>query len=317
MFRNAACAASDREPPRDQRASKSTAVKKGIIAGVFVVLIGLGVVLPLLFAGVIETAEAEVRLTSAQSLDGWRSAHPECEWSPADGDGAALGVEGTARCRYSGDTRPFTLDGIEAFPGDRLDSGILISSEIDSASARAPAWWVQGLTALVLIGVAIAALSLSGWSWPEEKRHLGKALAWVLPVVLVGMQALWIVGSGAQSDAQTAVPWMAQMMGPAFVIVAVILGPLAEEACYRQYLYAALRGFPLAVGALVTSGLFALAHLGVLLGGEFEFSLAFALGTYFFVGLVLFAVRHVSGALLPCVLTHAGLNALVLVFGPY
>jgi len=162
----------DSEQPSFPRASKSVAAKKTMISVVFFALIALAVTLPLLFAGVIETTEAEVRLTSAESIDGWRVAHPECEWVPAQGDDSGAGVYGTVTCRHSNDTRPLTLQGIEAFPGEQIGSGISISSEIDFDSVRAPAWWAQGLMLLMLLGVTFAALALSGWSWSQEKQRL-------------------------------------------------------------------------------------------------------------------------------------------------
>ena len=291
--------------------------KKVLIAEILVLLAVLAVSAPLIFAGSIETAESTARLGDASALGEWHAANPECGWHSSSVQAPSPGDVGTIICRYSDTDREFTLEGIQSFPGELVDSGLSMSSELDPRSMERPAWWVQGLMLVVFIGVTLTATVASGWSWQSERRQICKAVSWILPLGLVGLQAVWMGAFGARDDVVAPLSSGAQASGVSFVLVAVLFGPLAEEAVYRQYLYAALRRFPLIIGALVPALIFSLGHLGVLLVDGASISLVGGLSIFFLVGVALFLVRHVTGALLPCFAAHAGLNALLVFFGPY
>lgn len=308
-------AALDREQRPPSRGSFATLLRKIAATLACILLLALAVPLPLLFAGSIDTVSADARLAVPEALDEWRAAHPECEWLPTHAEGGISAAEGRLACRY---TDGISLEGIESFPGERLGGGgFSIDSELDPADMQHPSWWVLGLMFSLYIGVAVAALGMSGWSWRKEKERLGRAISWWLPALVVGLLAVYFSIVTDPYCPTEGAPWHLLVTGPALIGLVVVAGPLAEESVYRQYLHTALGGFPILVAAIVSSLLFALAHLGWLLYDGATMSLGIGLASYFFAGLLFFTVRQVTGAVLPCVLTHAGWNALVVVLtGP-
>jgi membrane protease YdiL (CAAX protease family) len=83
-------------------------------------------------------------------------------------------------------------------------------------------------------------------------------------------------------------------------LVVAVLGPVAEEVVFRGFLWGALeRWLPPVVVLVLTTGLFALAHLDPV-----------HTPAVLFVGLFLGWLRHVSGSLAPSVLCHAVNNLL-------
>jgi hypothetical protein len=90
----------------------------------------------------------------------------------------------------------------------------------------------------------------------------------------------------------------------------VVLPPLAEEIMVRGFLYSSLKkALPLIWAALVTSALFAAAHLPEGSGGPLYIA---ALDT-FILSLVLIYLREKTGSLWPCITLHAIKNGVAFV----
>jgi uncharacterized protein len=87
-------------------------------------------------------------------------------------------------------------------------------------------------------------------------------------------------------------------------IIAVVVAPIVEEVVFRGILFRALADrIGLWIGAIVSSAIFALIHIEVVL------SQPVALGGLFMVGLLLALAYHWTGNLLVPILGHAVFNA--------
>lgn len=169
--------------------------------------------------------------------------------------------------------------------------------------------------ALVLAVIAAARFrggrdwtALVAWRDWQPRRH------WKLLLGLFVLTLAWEVAAsvGIEHVHPEAKDWVVAPKGTpwivAFIALAVLAGPIAEEILFRGWIYTSLRaGFGLRVAILVTSVLFAVAH--------WESTHLYALAV-FPVGLALALVRERTGTIAGSITFHALYNgvASVLLF---
>lgn len=286
-------------------------------AELLVLLILAALSLPALLPDTEERLEVEAR-GNVGSFHAWLADRPACHWR--DADDATGQHAGTLTCVQRQGVFDFGAPPITAmlqgFPGELGDDFILDSRTLEPSSTS-PSWPLRLLTLGLLCVATAFALRLSGWKWADEAAALSRRAAWAWPAAIVAaqatLQALWPAGDAAHSFAEPTGLGLPPDKGMA-IALAVLWGPIAEEAVFRQFLY---RGLIVRVAlptvAALTTALFVLPHLPQILApGDLGTSLAVASG-YVVAGLLFFVVRWRTGALLPAILCHAGLNALVLI----
>jgi len=136
-------------------------------------------------------------------------------------------------------------------------------------------------TAAGAVGIVLASLVLYGWqvlaAWLFSLRAAGRSLVlwgfrrpersilWVVPLDLVASYAVGIVHDVIVHPEQQAIvgQFPHSLVGAiAFILVAVVLAPLFEEIVFRGFLFRGLaNSFGWVWGALVSAGLFGIAHL--------------------------------------------------------
>ena len=145
---------------------------------------------------------------------------------------------------------------------------------------------------------------------PSMRRVLAE-LPWALMLVpaafaamiaVYSLASLVLEGAGPPSEGWCEPPdWRAARELVGFAIIALCVGPLAEELAYRGLLYNKLRqALPASFALLLQAGAFGLAH--------YSFGIAFAFATGA-VALVIGLFYEWRKTLVACVLLHASANA--------
>lgn len=179
-----------------------------------------------------------------------------------------------------------------------------------------PPWWLKSMVTLALLVIAGFAMRLSRWSWADEVRGLSslRVWGWVMAVLLVDLFLSLLFGGTERASGITQFRWYSQPPSSWQFLLALGLGPLVEESIFRQYLHGALaETLPMWLVASVTSVMFVLAHLLVLLSQGLASDVLLSAPGLLVAGLLLTLVRQKSAALFPCVIVHSGLNLKVLV----
>lgn len=123
------------------------------------------------------------------------------------------------------------------------------------------AWWFSLRPAGRAPGIQTAWAKLSLWGFRRPTR----AFFWTIPLSLAGVYAVSIahnlVVHPRQQDILTAFPRSQVGLG-LFVVIAVVMAPLFEEIVFRGFLFRGLaNSWGWVAGALVSAGIFGLAHL--------------------------------------------------------
>lgn len=178
---------------------------------------------------------------------------------------------------------------------------------------------VTVLTQSLVLAGAFAWLAGRGrWSWRlfgsvrPAPRHVGMGLVGGVVAFLVS-GGLLLAGDalfGPLDDAGQALLEAEMLSGPALVltvIAACLLAPLLEEVTFRGVLFQAVgRRTGVVAGVLVSSAVFAIVHLEVILPLQAE-SIVFSLAL-FAVGAVFALVFHLSRSLVAAMVGHATFN---------
>ena len=199
---------------------------------------------------------------------------------------------------------------------DMLRGALNVTASGERAAQRLDV--LVGIGAYVAMILAVLAVArfrgrrdwagLVAWRDWHPQKH------WKLFLALFAMTIAWeIVASvGIEHIHPEAKDWVVAPKGTpwivAFIALAVLAGPIAEEMLFRGWMYTSLRAsFGLRVAVLVTSVLFALAH--------WEGTHLYALAV-FPVGLALAIVRERTGSIAGSITFHALYNgvASVLLF---
>jgi hypothetical protein len=274
--------------------------------------------LPALLAPAMETVSVDVRIEDPQALERWLGSHEGCSVVPvtpvSDSDTARL------RCQMRvGWFDASTLNPahrLEGFPGRAVGTGSETISEVDSSYALDPSAQVKGAVALALLFLTAAAIRQSGWRACSERRRLAavRTWAWVAGVILVNAVIAMAFGERPASSEPLQFRGMDDAINAWQWLLILGLGPMAEEAIFRQYLHEGLaRHLPIWSVALVTSLLFVLAHGLVLLSVPSVSEGVLSVFGLLLAGLLLATVRAQTGAVFPCVIVHSAFNATALV----
>lgn len=143
---------------------------------------------------------------------------------------------------------------------------------------------------------------------------LGGALVYVLSyVILVGLIADFFPALDTEQTQDLG--FTASQVSSDLLLIfisLVVLPPLVEEIVVRGFMFTGLRSkLPFLIAALISSGLFGLAHL---LGGEGGSTIWIAVIDTFVLGMVLAYLREKSGSLWPAIGLHALKNFTAFMF---
>jgi len=306
-------------PPVTGGSSKAATLLRGcarpiLVAEGFVVLMLVAMNLPALLAPAMEAVSVDVRIEDRQALDRWLASHEGCEVAP----GAAVSGSDAARltCRmrvgWFDVSTPNPAHRLEGFPGRAVSAGSEMETVFDAEYALDPPWAMKGVVVLALLLLAGTAIRRSGWCGRSEWKRLAAARTWFwVAGMILGSAALRVV-SGETPTLSEPLQYrgMTDFITPWQVLLVVGLGPVVEEAIFRQYLHEGLaRHLPVWAVALVTSVLFVLAHGLVLLSAGSASEVALSIIGLFIAGLLFSTVRGQTGAVLPCVIVHSAFNA--------
>ena len=192
---------------------------------------------------------------------------------------------------------------------------ILFTSSFQHASLRALAIPLVNLPLLALAYVRLlkpAGLTFSnGFGLTIERKHLGRLACAILAVIAAGLWGEWVMGRVAEvmnlSNHWT--EWFDQNLvwgSPSALAVGVleyvVFAPIFEELAFRGLLFAMLRRrFEFLPAALISTGIFALAHGYSLIGFI----------SVFWSGFLWTWIYERTGSLIPGMVAHAMNNLLV------
>lgn len=221
-----------------------------------------------------------------------------------------LGVAGLAAARGLPAALDMVRDALNAATsGAAAASGGRVAEQLDVIVG------IGAYVAMILAVIAAARfrggkdwMALVAWRDWQPRRH------WKLFLALFVLTLVWEVGASIAIEhvhpeakdwvvAPKGTPWIV-----AFIALAVLAGPIAEEILFRGWMYTSLRAsFGLPAAVLTTSVLFAAAH--------WEGTHLYALAV-FPVGLALAVVRERTGSIAGSITFHALYNgvASVLLF---
>lgn len=300
-------------------AARARAVARPIlITELFVGLMLLAMSLPALLAPSLMSVSADVVVDEAQAFLAWLENTPRCHIGDRTPAGSSFEARLTCMSTvgWFGDAEVHPALQPNAVPGLAAAAISGIDSTSDEAYVLDPPPWLKAMVMLALLVLAGVAMRFSGWRWSNEVRGLGALRTWGwVAVALLADRFLGLLFGGTEGTSG-----VAQFRGlgqalPSWQLLLVLgLGPLVEEAIFRQYLHGALSEvLPMWLVALVTAVMFVFAHLLVLLSLGSAIELSLGVFGLLMAGLLLTLVRHKSKALLPCVIVHSVFNLATLV----
>ncbi|GIX38913.1 MAG: hypothetical protein KatS3mg127_2152 [Silanimonas sp.] len=303
---------------RPVAASARAVTRPILITELFVGLMLLAMSLPALLAPSLMSVSADVVVDEAQAFLAWLENTPRCrigDRTPA-GSSFEARLTCTSTVGWLDDAEVHPALQPNAVPGLAAAAISGIDSASDEAYALDPPLWLKAMVMLALLALAGFAMRFSGWRWSNEVRGLGALRTWGwVAVALLADRFLGLLFGAAEGTSGVAqFHGLGQPLSSWQLLLILGLGPLVEEAIFRQYLHGALSEvLPMWLVALITAVMFVFAHFLVLLslGSAIELSLGvFAL---LVASLLLTLVRHKSEALLPCVIVHSVFNLATLV----
>ena len=192
------------------------------------------------------------------------------------------------------------IAGVRFFPGDDLVPYVRLG-EVGTP-------WVRQfiLPLLIVAGLQAYAVRRSGMvkAVLREEVRSAKRVSWLAPGAIVAM-TVW-----AASQIEGGAPWQHY----AGIACTTLLVGTTEEVTFRGMLPAVIRsrGGGERNAFLVSSALFGLFHLpNLLIGGEVSLVVRQVLLTAV-LGTAFYALRRVSGSLIPCIILHAVYDAMFL-----
>jgi uncharacterized protein len=191
--------------------------------------------------------------------------------------------------------------------------------EVDDpgAGANLAATFVQDLG---FFGVAIGLAVIAGRALPGDfglrLPRFWPAVGWsalaYLAVGITGALAALAFGVGDQRQ-ENVLEALGIAQGSGLVVVAAfvvcVLAPLAEEFLFRGFVFTALRGWGVAVAAVISGLIFGGIHVTNYLGEDWRLAAA-SLVTLSVFGVILALLFWRTGSLLPCIALHAINNSI-------
>ncbi len=189
-----------------------------------------------------------------------------------------------------------------------------------------------GYATVVMVSQVIGFLpvaALLGWRLSKERGNLARfglrldrlgcdlflgsvTLVWLLPVVFLSLASAALVGIvlGLPPPPEVGHDMLVVMQdsgSPLATVMmftsAILIAPVTEEVLFRGLVQSSLRGaLPPLVVVLLASGIFTVVHVGGVA--------PHTIPGLFVLGVVLGWVYERSGSLMPCIIAHAGFNAL-------
>lgn len=210
---------------------------------------------------------------------------------------------------------------------------VIILTFVGWDSARIETWFSSGNQAQFIIGSLISATTLSTLFWylsflRAHPRDIGlvkpkaRDIGYVLMgagiyifsyIVLVSILAKLVPGLNTEQAQDLG--FTSDTVGNELILVfisLVVLPPIVEEIVVRGFMFSGLRSkFTFWVSAVISSGLFGLAHL---LGGEGGSTIWIATIDTFILGMVLAYLREKTGSLWAPIGLHALKNFIAFTF---
>jgi membrane protease YdiL (CAAX protease family) len=228
------------------------------------------------------------------------------------------------------------LGTLGIFLGGQIVAGIFIFLALlvyGWDTSQITAWLEGGGTAQFILSIAVGFVTIGLlFIFLQGRRAKPSDLGWVRPrlrdagFILMGIGAyvtlyIGVVGVLAkmftsldleqQQDLGFSTDTTGNELALVFVAL-VVLPPLVEEILARGFLFSGLRKKMLFLpAAIISSGLFGLAHLG---GGEGGSAIWIAVIDTFILGMVLAYLRERSGSLWPPIGLHAAKNLTAFLF---